>query len=653
MLVTSEVILALIMAVFLCFTIDSSYRSSIAELNDHAVILADRQESFLNHVLYSARSFSDSERIDKKFSSYYRNDDVVSKIQLIEALKNFRKMSSFFDYTYYIDGCDMSVWGENGRYELDYFADVFYGMDAEKLAEFILSNSTIRIVPGTIYSIPVTAIFMKGTVRSTSVFAYLIEDRNMKRYIGVEEFKDVYAEKITFRDTDFLISIGDCDDSDFDFLVDRGDFGFYFKVMPDLITEKVISVASIYVFLIILGWGVFAIVIYLLVGRWYAPINRALTTIASDNANTKGNDLDIIIDSYNEMKARTREYETDVVLFRLLFSGDSNPRQLEEYGINVEDAYYFFCLFSSEDDYMLSINRFEKLDNTQAYRIYISENNIVVLIVSKQDLLTIEQCAKELKVDFPNVTISTVTDDIKFLRFCYSNAEQDRISLRLQNSASYPYEEIRQLSMFISMDNKERALIVYNQLILIVAKTEGKLRNEILFDMAKILVRPDERVHLNSIRYNKTQLEDILSNCKNRLISDCNLLEKRIGRKRKLERNIDSIEAYVKEHCMEKDYSLKSLAYEFNMSYSNLCHYYKDNTGQTITEFTDRYKIDKAKILMLRGMKIYDVASRLGYNSPQTFSRVFRKCEGMLPKAYMLKKNDKYGYKNDEDKSNS
>ena len=71
------------------------------------------------------------------------------------------------------------------------------------------------------------------------------------------------------------------------------------------------------------------------------------------------------------------------------------------------------------------------------------------------------------------------------------------------------------------------------------------------------------------------------------------------------------------------------------MSYTNLCHYYKANTGTTIADFTEKYKINNAVKLLKSGMKIYDVADRLGYNSTQTFSRVFRKYKGMLPKDYI------------------
>ena len=141
-----------------------------------------------------------------------------------------------------------------------------------------------------------------------------------------------------------------------------------------------------------------------------------------------------------------------------------------------------------------------------------------------------------------------------------------------------------------------------------------------------------EKEELIDNRFNTEYLEIFAQKIYSRILNE---IENDNNPTAEFQRNISSIEAYIKEHCTQKDYSMKALAYAFNMSYTNLCHYYKANTGQTISEFTERFKINNAVKLLKSGMKVYDVADKLGYNSSQTFSRVFKKYKGILPKEYV------------------
>ena len=62
---------------------------------------------------------------------------------------------------------------------------------------------------------------------------------------------------------------------------------------------------------------------------------------------------------------------------------------------------------------------------------------------------------------------------------------------------------------------------------------------------------------------------------------------------------------------------------------------FKQETGQTITDYLTRVRMEEAKrLLKLFDMKILEVSERVGFENPSYFSSVFKKYTGMLPQKY-------------------
>lgn len=81
--------------------------------------------------------------------------------------------------------------------------------------------------------------------------------------------------------------------------------------------------------------------------------------------------------------------------------------------------------------------------------------------------------------------------------------------------------------------------------------------------------------------------------------------------------------------------SLSSLANLFHYSEPHLCTLIKQNTGCTFTDLIKRLRLsDAMDYLMNTNLKISEIADRIGYNSADHFSRVFRGTFRMSPQEY-------------------
>ncbi|MHC1750231.1 MAG: helix-turn-helix domain-containing protein [Cellulosilyticaceae bacterium] len=90
---------------------------------------------------------------------------------------------------------------------------------------------------------------------------------------------------------------------------------------------------------------------------------------------------------------------------------------------------------------------------------------------------------------------------------------------------------------------------------------------------------------------------------------------------------------------LEKDLSLTSLADKVNLNASYLSRLFKSVTNENLYDYILKVRMNKAKELLIKtGDKIQDVGNRVGYESAQSFTRVFRKYTGKTPSEYREEK---------------
>ncbi|WP_040950278.1 response regulator transcription factor [Gorillibacterium massiliense] len=91
-------------------------------------------------------------------------------------------------------------------------------------------------------------------------------------------------------------------------------------------------------------------------------------------------------------------------------------------------------------------------------------------------------------------------------------------------------------------------------------------------------------------------------------------------------------------HLINRNYQdnlkLESLAEVFNYNSAYLGKLFKHQTGEFFNTYVDKVRIEKAKELILQGIKIYNVAERVGYTNVDYFHSKFKKYVGCSPSAY-------------------
>lgn len=82
---------------------------------------------------------------------------------------------------------------------------------------------------------------------------------------------------------------------------------------------------------------------------------------------------------------------------------------------------------------------------------------------------------------------------------------------------------------------------------------------------------------------------------------------------------------------------LESLAEVFGYNSSYLGKLFRNKVGEPFNTYLDKVRIEKAKELLEQGMKVYQVAERVGYSNVDYFHGKFRKYVGVSPSAYRKK----------------
>lgn len=92
------------------------------------------------------------------------------------------------------------------------------------------------------------------------------------------------------------------------------------------------------------------------------------------------------------------------------------------------------------------------------------------------------------------------------------------------------------------------------------------------------------------------------------------------------------------EHHYQSDLSLQDIAGHFYVSREYISRKFKQELGDNFSDYLGKYRIDKAKLLMLNpNLKISQIAEMVGIHDVKYFSKVFKKIEGVSPKDYRSK----------------
>ncbi|ASW75996.1 AraC family transcriptional regulator [Chryseobacterium piperi] len=97
---------------------------------------------------------------------------------------------------------------------------------------------------------------------------------------------------------------------------------------------------------------------------------------------------------------------------------------------------------------------------------------------------------------------------------------------------------------------------------------------------------------------------------------------------------LENIFTYV-EHHYYKDINIEDVAKLANLTLPAFCNFFKKATQITFTEFVNRYRINKACLLMVQDKSISECSYSCGFNNVTYFNRMFKKYTGKTPSEFI------------------
>lgn len=92
---------------------------------------------------------------------------------------------------------------------------------------------------------------------------------------------------------------------------------------------------------------------------------------------------------------------------------------------------------------------------------------------------------------------------------------------------------------------------------------------------------------------------------------------------------------YIADHYSDPDLSFRRICEALFVSSSYLSKIFKQDTNETFVDYLAKYRIQKSLQLLAKPeIRMYEIASQVGYKSQQYFSAAFKKILGVSPSEY-------------------
>jgi two-component system response regulator YesN len=96
---------------------------------------------------------------------------------------------------------------------------------------------------------------------------------------------------------------------------------------------------------------------------------------------------------------------------------------------------------------------------------------------------------------------------------------------------------------------------------------------------------------------------------------------------------------FIRENYADKELSIQTIGAHVYISPTYLCAFFKKTTGKTINEFITEVRIEKAKQLLKDSrIKLYEVATSVGFTDVNYFSTLFKRNVGYTPSEFRGKR---------------
>lgn len=110
-----------------------------------------------------------------------------------------------------------------------------------------------------------------------------------------------------------------------------------------------------------------------------------------------------------------------------------------------------------------------------------------------------------------------------------------------------------------------------------------------------------------------------------------------IEQEQKTNPKMDRIIEYVYQNYQDYNLNVANIAHEFNMNASYLSRVFKEQQGENLLHFINKYRLEKAKVLLVTtDLTLEQISSQVGFINSVAIIRTFKKYEGVTPTQYKL-----------------
>ncbi|MDL2233702.1 helix-turn-helix domain-containing protein [Ruminococcaceae bacterium OttesenSCG-928-L11] len=289
-----------------------------------------------------------------------------------------------------------------------------------------------------------------------------------------------------------------------------------------------------------------------------------------------------------------------------------------------------------------------RYQNLDVYELYIAENRYVFLICTDLPVETLQEILGEIAaggngnreligvggiVEEPDRIADT------YRLAVYSPGTGDPLGARASGERLFPEVELEALAEGVAVENDVKikaslkmireGLIYYNEFT----------RMYLMVKITAIFNHEDEMAAIKKFdtadSHTVEDVDSFLTQTYKSYVHSRQQTQRKEGAAPRQSRKISHICRYIEGNYMSPSFSIKAMADVFDTSASNLSHYFKKSTGQTLSQYIDQVRIREAvKLLGDPANKVADIALRLGYVNTSSFIEIFKKYMGTTPKAY-------------------
>ena len=92
--------------------------------------------------------------------------------------------------------------------------------------------------------------------------------------------------------------------------------------------------------------------------------------------------------------------------------------------------------------------------------------------------------------------------------------------------------------------------------------------------------------------------------------------------------------AYVEENYSDASLSVNSMAEHFEVQATYLSKLFREMEGDKLSQYIHQVRLNHVKELLMKDVKLEDIAQQCGFGSQRTFLRIFKQYEGITPTQY-------------------